>query len=117
MNAPQQLVLLSVVLGVPIAALLLPGEWEKKARRLSQPWLPFGSGSVLLIVLGVLLVKLPLALAVFWLPPYLALSYFEFIPLRGENFQVFMLSYLLSLCLGKLLRYGYWRWALRGQLV
>ena len=48
---------------------------------------------------------------------HLALSYFEFIPLRGENFQVFLLSYLLSLCLGKLLRYGYWRWALRGQLV
>ena len=117
MNATFQLALIAIAVGVPIGVLFLPGEWEKKARRLPPPWLPFGRQSVPAIFLGMLLVKVPLGAALFLGPPYFALHYFGFIPLRGQNHQVFFLAYLLSLAGGKLVRYAYWRWTLRGQLV
>ena len=117
MQTAEQLVLVAIPVGVPIGVLVLTREWEKKARRLSPPWLPFGRRSMLAILLGMFLVKLPLGLALFLGVPYFVLEYFGFIPLRGESRQVFLLAYLLSLGAGKLLRYGYWRWIFRGQLV
>lgn len=117
MNATLQLVLIAILVGVPIGILSTPGEWEKKVRRLPPPWLPFGHRSVLAIFLGTLLVKAPLSLALFLGPPYFALDYFGFIPMRGQNHQVFFLAYLLSLGAGRVIRYAYWRWVFRGQLV
>ena len=117
MQSTVQLVLVAIAVGVPVGVLVLAGEWEKKARRLPPPWLPFGHRSMPAILLGMFLVKIPLGLAVFLGAPYFVLAYFGLIPLRGENHQVFFLAYLLSLGAGKLLRYGYWRWSLRGHLV
>ena len=113
----MQLVLIAIAVGVPIGVLVLPGEWEKKARRLPPPWLPFGHRSMPAILLGMFLVKIPLGLALLLGAPYFVLNYFDFIPLRGGNHQIFFLAYVLSLGAGKLLRYGYWRWTFRGQFV
>jgi len=117
MQTTLQLVLASIAVGVPLGIVFSPGAWEKRARRLPSPWLPFGRNSLLPLVLGVLLVKLPLAMAIFLAPPYFVLNYLGLIPLRDESYQVFSLCYLLSLGVGKLARYLYWRWALRGQLI
>ncbi len=117
METTVQLVLIAIAVGVPIGAVVLSTNWEKRVRRLPLPWLPFGHGSMQAVLFGIFFAKLPFGLALFMGVPYLLLNYFDFIPLRGENLQLFFLSYLLSLGLGKLLRYGYWRWAFRGQLV
>ena len=116
MQVTAQLALISIASGVLIGA-FLPTAWERKVRRLPPPWLPFGQGSIPSTILGILLVKVPLSLAVFLGLPYLALDYFGLIPLRGLNHQIFFVGYLLSLGAGELFRYGYWRWTLRGQLL
>jgi hypothetical protein len=117
MQTTVALVLVAVAVGVPLGVLVLVGEWEKKARHLPPPWLPFGHRSMPAIVLGMVLVKVPLSLAIFLGAPYFVLDYFGHIPLRGENHQIFFVAYLLALCAGKLLRYAYWRLTFRGQLV
>lgn len=109
-----QLALIAALTGVPIG-LLLPSRWETKARRLPLPWLPFGGGS-LTAILGALLVKLPLALAICWGTPLLALRLFDLAP-RSDVWRSFAIAYLLAIACGKLARYAYWRWALRGQLL
>jgi hypothetical protein len=116
MQVTAQLALISIASGVSIGA-FLPSAWEGKARRLPPPWLPYRQGSLPATILGAVLVKVPLSLAVFIGLPYLALDYFGLIPLRGWDHQIFFVGYLLSLGAGKLFRYGYWRWTLRGQLL
>ena len=111
-----KLVALAVTLGVPLGTVLVT-EWERKARRLPPPWLPFGRGSVLGMLFAVLLAKLPLLVALFLGVAFLVLRVFDLIPLRGDNSRYFFLAYLLAIGAGKLLRYGYWRWVFRGQFV
>ncbi|MDY0747752.1 hypothetical protein SNE35_24830 [Paucibacter sp. R3-3] len=103
-------------MGVPIGLLLAPTEWEKKARRLQAPWLPFGHGSAFALALGIF-VKVALSVGLLLLLPYAVLNWLGFIPLRGQPLQFFFLIYLLCLGTGKLIRYCYWRWSFRGQLV
>ncbi len=110
-----QLALIAVLTGVPVGTLLTT-QWESKARRLPPPWLPFGDNSLAAILFGALLVKSPLVLAIGWGPPLLALRLFDLAP-RGEDWRFFAFVYLLAIGCGKLLRYAYWRWRLRGQLL
>jgi hypothetical protein len=112
-----QLTLIGIAVGVPIGCMVLSSEWEKKVRRLPPSWLPFGHRSLLAILLGTFLVKIPFGFVLFLGIPYFALNYYGFIPLLGDGYRVFFLAYLLSVGVGKLIRYGYWRWRFRNQLV
>ncbi|MES2047071.1 MAG: hypothetical protein V4447_01625 [Pseudomonadota bacterium] len=110
------LILIGGVLGLPFGA-LLKSNWERKVRGGLMPWVPFGSGNVWPILAGVVLVKIPLVAFLFFGPPVFVLTYFDLLPLYGKNYQVFFLVYLVSISVGKALRYTWWRFHFRGQLV
>jgi len=117
MDAWLPLGLVAVVLGVPFG-LSAATAWETQVRRLPRPWMPFGSESILSVIVGMLFVKIPMAAALFFGPPYLALRLFDLFPLLidGRD-RLFMLAYMACIAIGKALRYAYWKWTYRGQLV
>lgn len=112
-----QLTSVAGVVGLFNGALFLRSAWEEKARCLSPPSLPFGSNSLLAVLAGVLLVKVPLSLAIFLGLPLLPLELLGLLPLYGESYKVFFATYLVAIGAGKATRYAFWKWRLRWQLV
>ncbi len=112
-----QLTAVAGVVGLFNGAVFLRSAWEEKARRLSPPSFPFGSNSLLAVLAGVLLVKVPLSLTIFLGLPLLPLELLGLLPLYGESYKAYFATYLVAIGAGKATRYAFWKWRLRGQLV
>jgi glycerol-3-phosphate acyltransferase PlsY len=116
MNPLIPLASAAIASGIPFG-LCLATDWERKVRKLPLPWLPFGRGSAVALLAGVFLIKIPLTAALFLGLPLLVMLAFGLLPtLRGVESEVFFI-YMASIATGQVLRYAYWRWVYRGQLL
>ncbi len=101
------LILIAIVTGFPLG-LLIQSETERKRRGRHPPWLPFHPTNPWLLTLG-LLIKGVLVAAIMFVPAYLLLKAWGYVPIGKQNFEVFWFVYLLSAAMAKLVRYAYWR--------
>ncbi|WP_146218999.1 hypothetical protein [Undibacterium pigrum] len=107
-----QQIIIAFLLGLAVGSVLRT-RWEEKARWISGKRYFFSGGSTLAILAEAILIDFPLALALFFLPPILTLNFFDLLPLRGTENQLFFLFYISAIGLGKLARYAWWRWRFR----
>ena len=105
-NDLPTVILAALVAGFP-CGLLFKSAYERRLRDNLKPCLPFGHSSLPRIIGGIL-VKLPIALALIFLPMLGAIHGFGLYPLRGSSLQLFMFTWLLSIGAGKVSRYAYW---------
>ena len=110
-----KLCVIGVSVGLFNGVALFKSNWEVSVRRL-RPFLLFGQSSTLATLLSAL-VNVPLFLAMFLGLPLLPLNFWGLLPLYGDNYKIFFGTYLVAVGAGKAIRYGFWKWRLKGQLI